>query len=93
MSDIKAVVAEYYNLPIDLIESQLRKHEVTLARQMCMYIAKQMTQLSLKSIGGNFGGRDHSTVLHSCQAIENYFVTDKQVKHAYELIMKKLVRA
>ena len=92
MSDIKAVVAEYYNLPIDLIESQLRKHEVTLARQMCMYIAKQMTQLSLKSIGANFGGRDHSTVLHSCQAIENYFVTDKQVKHAYELIMKKLTK-
>jgi chromosomal replication initiator protein len=55
-----------------------------------MYLAKQLTQLSLKSIGAGFGGRDHSTVLHSCQMIENYLVTDRSVKYAFETLMKKL---
>ena len=90
IDDIKEAVSVYYNIPLTDIESKNRKHEITLARQMCIYIAKQLTQLSLKSIGSNFGGRDHSTVLHSCQTIENYLVTDRSVKHAYEALMKKL---
>jgi len=92
MDDIKQVVSSYYSIPIDVMESKLRKHEVALARQMAMYMAKHMTQLSLKSIGGHFGGRDHSTVLHSCQAIENYFVTDMNVKNAYEQVLRRLKR-
>ncbi len=90
MDKIKQVVSDYYGIPIDVMESKLRKHEVALARQVAMYLGKHLTQLSLKSIGANFGGRDHSTVLHSCQAIENYFVTDKNVKNAYEQVLKKL---
>lgn len=90
IDDIKESVSIYYNISVTDIESKYRKHEITLARQMCMFIAKQLTQLSLKSIGSNFGGRDHSTVLHSCQTIENYLVTDRSVKHAYEALMKKL---
>jgi len=90
IDNIKQVVSNYYGIPIDVMESKLRKHEVALARQMAMYLAKHLTQLSLKSIGANFGGRDHSTVLHSCQAIENYFVTDKNVKNAYEQVLKQL---
>jgi len=90
IEDIKKVVSDYYKISVDVMESQLRKHEVALARQVAMYLAKHMTQLSLKSIGAHFGGRDHSTVLHSCQAIENYFVTDKTVKHSYETMLKTL---
>ncbi len=90
MDRIKQVVSKYYEIPVEVMESKLRKHEVALARQMAMYLAKHLTQLSLKSIGANFGGRDHSTVLHSCQAIENYFVTDKNVKNAYEQILKEI---
>jgi chromosomal replication initiator protein len=89
---IKQEVSNYYNIPIDLMESALRKHEVALARQMSMYMAKHFTQLSLKSIGSHFGNRDHSTVLHSCQAIENYFITDRNVKSAYEHILKRIKR-
>lgn len=90
IDDIKEDVATYYKLSIDLLESKSRKHEIALARQMCMYIAKQLTSLSLKSIGSHFGGRDHSTVLHSCQTIENYLVTDKAVKNAFEMLFNKL---
>ena len=76
---IKEAVSSYYNISLSDIESKNRKHEITLARQMSMYLAKQLTQMSLKSIGANFGGRDHSTVLHSCQTIENYLVTSDGV--------------
>jgi len=84
ISDIKELVAEHYGLPVEKIESKSRKHEIALARQMSMYLAKRFTNLSLKAIGSHFGGRDHSTVLHSCTAIDNYLCTDKFVKSDYE---------
>jgi chromosomal replication initiator protein len=90
IDDIKSTVSDYYNISIEKMESRSRKHEIALSRQMSMYIAKQLTSLSLKSIGSHFGGRDHSTVLHSCQAIENYLVTDKSVKNAYETLFKRV---
>lgn len=90
IDDIKRIVSDFYNIPIDIMESKSRKHEIALSRQMSMYIAKQLTSLSLKSIGSHFGGRDHSTVLHSCQTIENYLVTDKSVKNAFETLFKRV---
>jgi len=90
MDDIKKAVSNFYNIPIDVIESKSRKHEIALSRQMCMQISKKLTNLSLKSIGAHFGGRDHSTVLHSCRAIDNYLETDKFVKAEYEKIMSQL---
>lgn len=90
MDDIKKAVSNFYNIPIDVIESKSRKHEIALSRQMCMQISKKLTNLSLKSIGAHFGGRDHSTVLHSCRAIDNYLETDKFVKAEYDKIMSQL---
>jgi chromosomal replication initiator protein len=90
IDDIKELVSDYFKLPVELLESQSRKHEIALARQMAIYLTKQFTQLSLKSIGAGFSNRDHSTILHSCQTIENYLVTDPSVKSAYELLQKNL---
>lgn len=90
MDDIKKAVSNFYNIPVDVIESKSRKHEIALSRQMCMQISKKLTNLSLKSIGAHFGGRDHSTVLHSCRAIDNYLETDKHVRSEYEKIMSQL---
>jgi chromosomal replication initiator protein len=89
IDDIKEAVSLQMNMSIELMESKSRKQEIALARQMAMFLAKKFTTLSLKSIGASFGNRDHSTVLHSCQAIENYLVTDKTVKAAYETLLKK----
>lgn len=93
MDKIKDYVSEYYNQPIDILESKSRKHEIALARQMAMYLAKQMTAMSLKSIGASFGGRDHSTVLHSFQTIQNYLETDKKVKRDYENLFATLKKS
>lgn len=93
IDDIKQFVADYYSLTVEILESKSRKHEVALARQMAMYLAKQLTENSLKSIGRNFGGRDHSTVLHAISVIENYLVNDRAVKSAFETLIRKLKKS
>lgn len=90
IDDIKEIVSKHYKISIEDMISKCRKHEIALARQMAMYLSKKYTQHSLKSIGSYFGNRDHSTVLHSCQTIENYIVTDKSVKLSYETLKSKL---
>lgn len=82
--NIKEIVSDHYQVPLEQIESKSRKHEIALARQMSMYLAKKFTRNSLKAIGEEFGGRDHSTVLHSCVAIDNYLYFDKKVQRDYE---------
>ncbi|MDZ4745058.1 MAG: chromosomal replication initiator protein DnaA [bacterium] len=90
IEDIKQEVGAFYNQDIALLSAKTRKHEVVLARQMCMYLAKQLTQMSLKSIGMHFGGRDHTTVLHSCQQILNYIDTDRKIRQDVEQLRKGL---
>jgi chromosomal replication initiator protein len=90
IEDIKDLVCKHYNISEEDMVSKCRKHEIALARQMAIYLAKKYTQHSLKSIGSYFGNRDHSTVLHSCQTIENYLVTDKSVKLSFETLKSKL---
>ena len=88
--DIIHRVSSYYRLLPEDLQSKSRKHEYVLARQMAMYITKQLTGLSLKAIGKHFGGRDHTTVMHSCNTIEDYFTTDNDVKKAYKEIFNAL---
>ncbi|HRP02300.1 MAG TPA: chromosomal replication initiator protein DnaA [Candidatus Kapabacteria bacterium] len=87
---IKKYVAEYFNIDIDLIVSKSRKQEIALARHMAIYLSKALTNNCLKVIGSHFGKRDHSTVLHSCKALENYLATDIKVNEAYETLLKQL---
>lgn len=92
IDEIKDEVSKFYNQEIALLSAKTRKHEVVLARQMCMYLAKQLTQMSLKSIGMHFGGRDHTTVLHSCQTIMNYIDTDRKIRQDVDFLRKALKR-
>jgi len=92
IDEIKKAVSSKLKITIELMESKVRKHEVAFARQMAIYLAKQFTDLSLKQIGASFGGRDHSTVLHSCQAIENYLATDRSARKIYEELVNQLKR-
>lgn len=92
VDEIKILVSEYYELPIHLLESRSRKQEIALARQMCMFLLKKHTNLSLKSIGMHFGGRDHSTVLHACRSIEGFIFTEKAVKSAFDYFESKIAQ-
>ena len=92
IDEIKKAVSSKLKISIELMESKVRKHEIAFARQMAIFLAKQFTDLSLKQIGAAFGGRDHSTVLHSCQAIDNYLATDRSVRKIYEELVNQLKR-
>ncbi|HEX5316746.1 MAG TPA: chromosomal replication initiator protein DnaA, partial [Candidatus Kapabacteria bacterium] len=67
---IQKTVARKLGIEEELLRHKTRKQEVVLARQMAMYLCKEMTNHSLKSIGFHFGGRDHSTVIHAIQTIQ-----------------------
>lgn len=88
IQDIIKEVSKHYDFSPDILAGKTRKHEVVLARQVAMYLAKKFTSLSLKNIGSYFGGRDHTTVLHSCQMIENYLGNDKSVVASIETLKR-----
>ncbi|MDW8274582.1 MAG: chromosomal replication initiator protein DnaA, partial [Chitinophagales bacterium] len=79
---IQKTVCEYFNVPVDALKEKTRKRMVVQARQLSMYLAKNYTKNSLKTIGKHFGGRDHSTVIHSCQAIQNLIDTDQEFRES-----------
>ena len=77
---IQKTVADYYGLPVDLLKDKTRKKEVVMPRQLAMYFAKELTPLSLKLIGHGFGGRDHTTVIHSVQVVSELIDRDPQFR-------------
>ncbi len=87
---IQKLVTEFYGLSVDQLKSKTRKREIVQARQISMYYAKSMTKASLKSIGTYFGGRDHSTVIHACQTVNDLIDTDKKFKNDVEEIGKRI---
>jgi len=76
VEQIQQIVCEYFGIEEDLVRARTRKREVVQARQVAMYFSKIFTKHSLKTIGLKFGGRDHSTVIHGVQSIENQIDTD-----------------
>jgi len=87
---IQKSVCEYYSVPIEKLKEKTRKRAIVQARQLSMYLAKNFTKNSLKVIGRHFGGRDHSTVIHSCQAVRDLMDTDKEFKDQVIDIEKKI---
>ena len=86
---IQKVVCDYFNIPIDSIQSRTRKREIVQARQLTMYFAKKMTKSSLAIIGLQCGNKDHATVLHACKTVANLAETDKQFRYWIEDLEKK----
>ena len=72
-------VAKFYNLDTDAIRGQGRTKDTALARQIAMYQIRRMTNLSLKEIGKEFEGRDHTTVMHSIDRVEKLMKTNPEI--------------
>ncbi len=87
---IQKVVCNYFDVPVDSLQSKTRKREIVQARQVAMYFSKNLTKSSLATIGSQIGGKDHATVLHACKTVNNLVETDKQFKTQIEEIEKKL---
>jgi chromosomal replication initiator protein len=87
---IRDVVCEYFSLSVDAISTKSRKREVVQARQIAMYLSKQMTKSSLSSIGFTIGQRDHATVLHACKIVNDLMDSDKNFRSSVREIEEKL---
>jgi chromosomal replication initiator protein len=87
---IQKVVCDYFNLPLETINSKTRKREIVQARQLAMYFSKKHTKSSLATIGLHCGNKDHATVLHACRTVNNLVETDKRFRVYVEEIDKKL---
>jgi len=90
IDEIIEKTAKFYKVPVNNIREKNRRKEVAFCRQVAMYISKTATNSSLKTIGLNFGGRDHSTVIHAIQQIEDLIKTDKSVAKDVDYIVSSL---
>lgn len=90
VENIKELVADHFKIPLDKLQGKTRKREVVIARQLSMYLAKNHTTNSLKNIGDQFGGRDHSTVIYSCRTVQDLMDTDILFKDTVSELEKKV---
>ena len=87
---IQRVVAEHYNVSVEDLKSKKRVATIAFPRQIAIYLSRQLTDESFPKIGIEFGGRDHSTVMHSCDKIEKERKENKQLDNIINEITSKL---
>jgi len=89
---IQKRVATHFDLRHNDMISKRRPENIAFPRQIAMYLARQLTESSLSTIGDAFGGRDHGTVLHACRAVKDRMETDSQVRQTVGYLEKQLLR-
>lgn len=90
VSRIQKVVSEYFKVSIDDLKSKKRNAELAFPRQIAMYLCRKLTDESFPKIGIEFGGKDHSTVMHSCEKIEKEIKINKDLKETIEKLEKEI---
>lgn len=89
---IQDVVSGYFNLRIEDLKSQRRTRNIAYPRQIAMYLSRKLTDMSLPKIGEEFGGRDHTTVIHAYEKISDGLNKDESLQHTVNDITKKLTQ-
>jgi len=88
IDNIQRIVADYFNIKISDLISKSRARAIARPRQLAMAFSKQYTNLSLPKIGAEFGGRDHTTVLHACKKVDELVKTDLNFESDYKKLQK-----
>ncbi|NGQ96552.1 chromosomal replication initiator protein DnaA [Brevibacillus sp. SYP-B805] len=88
--DIQRAVGEAFNLKLEDFKAKKRTKSVAFPRQIAMYLSRELTDASLPKIGDEFGGRDHTTVIHAHEKISRALATDPQVQAIIQSLMEKL---
>jgi chromosomal replication initiator protein len=91
IQQISQAVAEYYHVSLEDMCGKQRDKYIVMPRQIAMYLIRQETQTSLVEIGQQFGGRDHSTVLHACEKIDRAITTDSTLRREIVAIREQLM--
>jgi chromosomal replication initiator protein len=89
---IQRRVAEHYDIRLSDMTSKRRPENIAFPRQIAMFLARQMTESSLNTIGEAFGGRDHGTVLHACRLVKDRMEVDANVRQAVHYLEKQLLK-
>ncbi len=87
MELIQKKVAEYFDIKLSDMKTKKRTRQVAYPRHVAMYLAREMTDLTLPEIGGHFGGRDHSTVIHAFGKIDSDVKKNRNVKNLIQKLM------
>jgi chromosomal replication initiator protein len=87
---IQRKVCEFYSVKLSDLNSAKRQKSITTARQVAMYLCKELTPKSLPDIGRNFGGKDHSTVIHAVRRVKENMETDKEFSADIEILTRSL---
>ena len=90
IENIQKTVADYYKIKTSDMHSKKRSRIIARPRQMAMTLAKELTPMSLPEIGQNFGGRDHTTVLHACRQIASLRESTPQIQHDFSFLLQVL---
>ncbi|KAB3533829.1 chromosomal replication initiator protein DnaA [Alkaliphilus pronyensis] len=90
ISTIKETISKRFNIKLEDIDSKKRTRAIAYPRQVAMYITRELTDLSLPKIGEEFGGRDHTTVMHAHEKISSDIKNDSNLKERVEDIIKEL---
>ncbi|MGC7651758.1 chromosomal replication initiator protein DnaA [Staphylococcus epidermidis] len=90
IQDIQKVVGQYYSVRIEDFSAKKRTKSIAYPRQIAMYLSRELTDFSLPKIGEEFGGRDHTTVIHAHEKIANDIKSDPTFKQEVENLEKEI---
>jgi chromosomal replication initiator protein len=90
IDNITKTVCSVLSIDENKLRDKTRKKEIVLARQLAMFFSKELTKSSLKTIGLHFGGRDHSTVIHACNSIEQMRQEDLIIKNLVDNLRNQI---
>lgn len=88
--DIQKIACDFYGIKIEEIKGRKRTRSVVLPRQIAMYLSREMTDLSLPKIGEEFGGKDHTTVIHAHEKIQSLLRTDRNIQKVVNEVSSRI---
>ncbi len=90
---IIGVVTDFYNVRLADLQSKRRQRSIAQPRQVCMWLARQLTTHSLEEVGGSFGGRDHTTVMHAVKTVDDRAAQDPEFKAVLDTLLARARRS
>ena len=92
IESIQKAVADYYKISIDDLKGKKRSNDIAYPRQVAMYLCRSLTEENLNRIGLEFGGRDHTTVIHAYEKISEGLKSDESLQRTIDDITKKITQ-
>ena len=94
INSIKRIVSDYFEIKYEDLSAKVRTRDIALARQIAMYLSRELiTNASLPRIGDNFGGRDHTTVMHACDKIKELMGANQDINDMVSKIQNNVINA